>query len=91
MITYTPDSKYILTANEGEPREGVGEGIVDPQGSVTIVNLESGESKLATFKKFDDKRDELLNDNVILMKDAKPSVDLEPEYITVDSSSIFPS
>lgn len=87
MITYTPDSKYILTANEGEPREGVGEGIVDPQGSVTIVNLESGESKLATFKKFDDKRDELLNDNVILMKDAKPSVDLEPEYITVDSSS----
>ena len=87
MITYTPDSKYILTANEGEPREGVGEGIVDPQGSVTIVNLESGDSKLATFKKFDDKRDELLNDNVILMKDAKPSVDLEPEYITVDSSS----
>lgn len=87
MITYTPDSKYILTANEGEPREGIREGIVDPQGSVTIVNLESGESKLATFEKFDDKRDELLNDNVILMKDAKPSVDLEPEYITVDSSS----
>ncbi len=87
MITYTPDSKYILTANEGEPRSGFGEGIIDPQGSVTIVNLESGESKLATFEKFDDMRDELLNDKVILMKDAKPSVDLEPEYITVDKAS----
>ena len=87
MITYTPDSKYILTANEGEPRSGLGEGIIDPQGSVTIVNLESGESKLATFEKFDDMRDELLNDKVILMKDAKPSVDLEPEYITVDKAS----
>lgn len=87
MITYTPDSKYILTANEGEPRGGIGEGIIDPQGSVTIVNLESGESKLATFEKFDDVRDELLNDKVILMKDAKPSVDLEPEYITVDKDS----
>lgn len=87
MITYTPDSKYILTANEGEPRSGVGEGIIDPQGSVTIVNLESGESKLATFEKFDDSRDKLLNDKVILMKDAKPSVDLEPEYIAVNSGS----
>lgn len=87
MITYTPDSKYILTANEGEPRSGVGEGIIDPQGSVTIVNLESGESKLATFEKFDDSREKLLNDKVILMKDAKPSVDLEPEYIAVDSGS----
>lgn len=87
MITYTPNSKYLLTANEGEPREGVGEGIVDPQGSVTIVNLENGETKLATFEKFDAQRDELLNNNVILMKDANPSVDLEPEYIAIDSSS----
>ncbi|MEN8078304.1 choice-of-anchor I family protein [Clostridioides difficile] len=87
MITYTPDSKYLLTANEGEPRNGVGEGIGDPQGSVSIVNLESGESKLATFEKFDENREELLNNKVILMKGANPSVDLEPEYITVDSSS----
>ena len=33
MVTFTPDGKYILTANEGEPRLGyTAEGAVDPQG-----------------------------------------------------------
>ena len=30
MVTFTPDDSKILTANEGEPREGYGEGVTDP-------------------------------------------------------------
>lgn len=40
MVTFTPDGSKILVANEGEPREGFGEGIVDPKGSVTIGTVD---------------------------------------------------
>lgn len=41
MITFTPNGRKILVANEGEPREGIGEGVTAPAGSVTIINLEA--------------------------------------------------
>lgn len=87
MITYTKDSKYILTANEGEPRLGYGEGIIDPEGSVTLINLENKTSKKVSFEKFNSSREELVSKNLLLKKGAKISEDLEPEYITVDSKS----
>ncbi|MGL5379518.1 choice-of-anchor I family protein [Clostridium sp.] len=87
MVTYTPNSQYILVANEGEPRHGYGEGIEDPQGTTTIIDINNKTSKLVTFEKFDENREQLLANKVILKKDAKPSEDLEPEYIAVDSES----
>lgn len=84
MIVFVDDDT-VLTANEGEPREGYGEALDDPAGSVTIVDLSSMEPVTVGFEAFDsgDARDELVSRNVIIMKDRLPSVDFEPEYIAV--------
>lgn len=37
MVTFTKDGNKILTADEGEPRNGYGEGTVDPAGTVTVI------------------------------------------------------
>ncbi|HHX13480.1 MAG TPA: S-layer homology domain-containing protein [Clostridiales bacterium] len=94
MVTFSPCGRYVLTADEGEPREGyVAEGAVDPRGSVTIVDLsfEQPFSHIVTFADWDNRREELVNANVLLKKGLMPSVDLEPEYIVVsrDSSKAY--
>ena len=39
MLTFSPDGKYLLVANEGEPNSyGQGDS-VDPEGSVTIIEV----------------------------------------------------
>lgn len=89
MVTFTPDGIYALTADEGEPREGYGEGATDPRGTVTILNLDTNAVIKADFTSFDSstERAALIANKVILKKDTAPSVDLEPEYITVSSDS----
>ena len=68
MVTFTPDGSTILTANEGEPRYGIANGITDPAGSVTIITLDKEDVKKSTsktvgFDAFDSKRDELVKGN----------------------------
>ncbi|WP_281883407.1 choice-of-anchor I family protein [Paenibacillus sp. YYML68] len=91
MITFTPDGQYVLTADEGEPRNGYGSSAVDPKGSVTIVSLnndnKAAQATVVTFDEWDAKRSELVANQVILKKNTMPSVDLEPEYIVVKSDS----
>ena len=85
MVALTPDGLTALTADEGEPRDGYGPGVTDPKGSVSIVRLDTGAVTTADFTAFDgaQARAALVADNVLLKKDTNPSVDLEPEYITV--------
>jgi hypothetical protein len=46
MLTFTPDGKQLLVANEGEPAADYS---VDPEGSVSIINMvnSAGEAKMA--------------------------------------------
>lgn len=85
MVTFTHNGRMILSANEGEPREGYGEGTVDPTGSVSIVDLVEDTVTTAGFEAFD--AAELAANGVLIgvvngqMNTA--AADLEPEYIAV--------
>ncbi|SDS93132.1 S-layer homology domain-containing protein [Paenibacillaceae bacterium GAS479] len=93
MVKSTPDGQYVLTADEGEPREGAGG--IDPEGSVTLVDRNSGSAIQA---KFDDPT--IIADNVHIRGVAdgngqivdtggkdKARTDLEPEYIALSADA----
>ncbi len=74
----------ILTADEGEPREGYSEGATDPAGSVTVIDLnDSDPVKASTQVGFEDFDGQELPEFVLTKEDALPSVDFEPEYIAL--------
>ena len=96
MVTFTPDFRYILSANEGEPREGyTAPGAVDPEGTVTIIDLQKGVNRATVdtigFRKFDHEKERkaLVSGNVLLKPNTAPSVDLEPEYIAASDNSKY--
>ena len=94
MITFAADGRYILTANEGEPRMGYGDGTVDPEGSVTVIDTQSaGSVKTAGFSAYDSA--ELAAAGVIFNRvDGEilsAARDLEPEYIAVNGTAAYVS
>lgn len=89
MVTFANDHT-ILTANEGEPREGVSG--TDPKGSVTIVKIGASDRLTANtvyFDSFDGQRNNLANAGVLIQKDIHPSTDFEPEYIAVSGDTAY--
>lgn len=82
-LIFTPDGHRILVANEGERGTSV-----DPEGSVSIIDVGRGidkaKEKKATFKRFNHLRSRLLDKGVRIFPDAtNVAQDLEPEYIAV--------
>ena len=89
MITFA-DNGTILTADEGEPREGVNG--TDPKGSVSIVKIGSDNVLTANtvyFDSFDKMRDDLTAKGVLIQKNTQPSTDFEPEYIAVSGNTAY--
>jgi DNA-binding beta-propeller fold protein YncE len=88
MVTFTPDGNKLLVANEGEP-SGYEAGDVDPEGSVSIIDVSNGVDNAmvqttATFNDFDSQKQDLIDAGVrIFGPGASVSQDLEPEYIAV--------
>ena len=91
-ILFTPDGKYLLTANEGQPTKNYS---IDPEGSVSIIDLQKG---IANTTQADVKTLFFTNFNIIeatiiasgvrkTQKTSTLSKDLEPEYIAVASNS----
>lgn len=85
MVVFTSDGSKVLVANEGEPSGDYG---VDPEGSVSIVDVSNGASnatvRTAGFAAFNKHRDELVAAGVrIYGPGATVAQDLEPEYIAV--------
>lgn len=87
-IVYSKDDKQILTANEGEPREGY-DNSIDPKGSISVINTSNYSVNTITFDSFDSKRDELIKEGIIIKKDTNPSTDFEPEYISVSNTKAY--
>ena len=90
MLTFDSAGKRLWVANEGEPSD-YGAGAIDPEGSITIINVarmvaeRPGAAKQLTFRAFNDQKAALQRDGVrIFGPGATVAQDLEPEYITID-------
>ncbi len=89
MITFTPDGRYVLTANEGEPANDYA---ADPEGSVSIIDISRGVTgisqsavRTAGFQSFS--RESLAPSVRIYGRNASVAQALEPEYIAVSADS----
>ena len=89
MVTFTPDGKTLLVANEGEPDDDYK---IDAEGSVSIINIVDINRpivKSATFERYNSQRKSLINAGVRIFGQkadgtmSTVSEDLEPEYIAV--------
>lgn len=76
MVTFSDDGAYIFVANEGERTEDG-----DPAGSISIINVATGDVETFGFEAFDSQVDDLRDAGVRIFPDTLPSTDFEPEYI----------
>jgi DNA-binding beta-propeller fold protein YncE len=89
MVIFTPNGRRLLVANEGEPNDAY---TVDPEGSVSIIDMTVGAANLTQADvrtaKFDDS---IPKTNASSIRKYGPGAtlaqDLEPEYIAVSHDS----
>jgi hypothetical protein len=96
MITFSPDGRYLLTANEGEPKADYS---VDPEGSVSIIDYSGGLAgvtqagvRTVGFSAYNGQEAALRAQGIRLFGGAAGSPataaqDLEPEYIALSADS----
>lgn len=88
MVTFTPDGKTLLVANEGEPSDDYQ---IDPNGSVSVISLTNVNTPLvrtARFTAFNGQEATLRAQGVRLYgPNANTARDLEPEYIAVSADN----
>jgi len=89
MVTFTPNGRYVLVANEGEPDDDY---TVDPEGTVSIIDLKHGVAqasvRTADFTRYNGKENWLRRKGVrIYGPNASAAQDLEPEYIATSRNS----
>ncbi|MEG0226311.1 MAG: choice-of-anchor I family protein [Comamonas sp.] len=88
MVTFTPDGKYVLVANEGEPSDDYQ---IDPEGSVSVIDVSDAkkpQARTAGFTQFNGQEAALRARGVrIFGPKATAARDFEPEYIAVSADS----
>ncbi len=87
MLTFTPDGKTLLVANEAEPSD---DGAEDPAGSISVIDLSQGAEKAtirnASFDAFESRATELRAAGAHAPMTGRSLVQqLEPEYIAVST------
>lgn len=85
MITFSPDGKFIMTANEGEPNTDYSQ---DPNGTISIIDTNTYTVTTLDFSSFSSQAAALAKDGFRISKFAKSfAQDIEPEYITISDDS----
>lgn len=95
MLSFTPDGKKIVVANEGEPNSYGQPNSVDPEGSVSVLDVSNITSATrnanlavatADFQSLNSQADALRAAGVrIFGPNATVAQDLEPEYIALNA------
>lgn len=88
MLTFTPDGKTVVVANEGEPSADYQ---IDPEGSVSIINIQNIKKpsvRTADLHAFNGQEKQLRQAGVRIDGPyASAAQDLEPEYIAIAPDS----
>lgn len=85
MVTYSPDGKYILTANEGEPNDNYS---IDPLGTVSIITVPDYSVTTIDFSAFASSQATLAAQGLRVFGVGNNfAKDMEPEYVTVSADS----
>jgi hypothetical protein len=86
MVTFSPDGRYIMSANEGEPSDDYSN---DPNGSISVIEVNNNYSVTTLdFSRFSSQLSSLTNAGFRIGKaGASFAADIEPEYITISSDS----
>ncbi|MBP2831608.1 choice-of-anchor I family protein [Aquimarina sp. U1-2] len=84
MVTFSPDGKYIVVANEGEPNDLYTN---DPEGSIGIIDVVQGQVSTLGFSGFNGR--DIGNDFRVFGPNASLAQDVEPEYVTISENSKF--
>lgn len=87
MVKFSPNGKFIVSANEGEPNDIY---TVDPDGSVSIIEVHTGNVSTLTFEKFNEMEAELEAKGYrVFGPGADLAADTEPEYIAISDNSNY--
>ncbi|SDJ78968.1 hypothetical protein SAMN04487898_104283 [Pedobacter sp. ok626] len=86
MVTFSPDGKYVMSANEGEPSADYTN---DPSGTVSIIDV--GNNYAVTtidFSSMEGQKNALMQKGFRIFGPGLNFVkDIEPEYITISDNS----
>lgn len=93
-VAFSPDGKYLVVANEGELSATFMTDGIDPEGSISIINISNGSpADTAVQVKFTDfnvggtRASELPSTVRIGRPGATVAQDLEPEYVSISADS----
>jgi DNA-binding beta-propeller fold protein YncE len=86
MVTFSPDGKYIVCANEGESNEDY---TIDPKGSVSIIDVQNNYTTTTLdFTSFNASAPSLMENGYrVFGPNADLSEDTEPEYVAISENS----
>lgn len=91
MLTFTPDGRWLLVANEGEPNSDYS---IDPEGTISIIDVSDDADEIrqrdVRTVNFRALNNATLDHSIrIFGPNATVAQDLEPEYIAVSSNSKY--
>ena len=84
MLTFTKRCRTVVTADEGEPDNGI-----DPPGGVSIINVRTGNVRTADFSAFNGQEDALRSKGVRIFPGVLAGVDFEPEYVALGPLNVL--
>lgn len=85
MVIFSPDGKYIVTANEGEPDPDYTN---DPEGTISIIDTEANTVTTLDFNAFNSEEETLRSEGFrVFGPGATLAMDIEPEYVAIDDDS----